>query len=787
MSQQPSNWLSNPAIVWNEESSKDHLPYWNVPDLQLFTKEFSPSDQDMRTFISYRDMFYLSIQFAERISLKLDELLSNVTIPEEYVVHVPVAVSVPEGPMQALAIAATHAANFPYKATAAILVPIEPTEGEERVERLLRASRPALILTVAECDQTILRRIIRKIDTGTIEKEDTIYEAGPAKIFRSKKYHIVDLKEWVAAVAKRNRKEVDRDKRIIGEILVEMPKDKTLMDVFAAFFKAKQDDIHRRHLDENRISHCVFTSGSTGSPKGCLSSVHSLQKYVTAKNTIHNITEESIVLLASALSFDPCLSDVLATLTSRATLALASREDLRQNLPHVVHSLSISHCLCTPTLWTGAMTLTRVDLPCLRVLALGGEPIPSPMIKAWARSVSEDSKESLRLCATYGVTEACVYQTFGEIMQTDIPVKGQDVGHAFPGLSLRICLESEASKLVDSVKDNAGRHDSVGEIVLHGDQLDEFSMYLAPCDAPEESQNNNFVREGPNFFYRTGDRGYVDLQTKRLTILGRIRGADGMVKFRGIRVELGEIESAITLGEASIDQSHSVLVDCLAVVVGEENSSIARELVAYIVMSASCLRDMHIPNGAIPETGLLCTGPLLSLLRERCRLRARVIPSAFVIIPRIPLSPTGKRFRKGVPPLSDAISLDPVMLRHSLGDNHSVDIVPLRKYGKSGRAVAEQVIACLNLQSCQESMLTTAATFAMLGGNSLAATLVCRALYSTHHNVPDSRHLGGQFGTLEGPFAVAHLLRARNLGAYVDWLDQNGWSTAQIQDEIAAN
>jgi hypothetical protein len=68
--------------------------------------------------------------------------------------------------------------------------------------------------------------------------------------------------------------------------------------------------------------------------------------------------------------------------------------------------------------------------------------------------------------------------------------------------------------------------------------------------------------------------------------------------------------------------------------------------------------------------------------------------------------------------------------------------------------------------------MTTAATFAMLGGDSLTATRIVRALYAYHHNIWNSRNLGGAFGVLDDDtFSVSHLLRARNLGSYVDFLE----------------
>jgi ankyrin repeat protein len=172
----------------------------------------------------------------------------------------------------------------------------------------------------------------------------------------------------------------------------------------------------------------------------------------------------------------------------------------------------------------------------------------------------------------------------------------------------------------------------------------------------------------------------------------------------------------------------------------------------------------------IPEPGILITGgPFLTLLRARCatKVMAACIPSAFMIIASPPLSPTGKRDCKGLPNLSDCVPLD------ALSADGEQKAIPLREYGSAGAVVAENIIDYLNLQPCQEVMLTSAVSFSMLGGDSLAATRVMRALYAYHHNVDNSRFLGGEFGRLEDSFDVVRLMRAQTLGDFIDTLDSN--------------
>jgi hypothetical protein len=102
--------------------------------------------------------------------------------------------------------------------------------------------------------------------------------------------------------------------------------------------------------------------------------------------------------------------------------------------------------------------------------------------------------------------------------------------------------------------------------------------------------------------------------------------------------------------------------------------------------------------------------------------------------------------------------------------------VSLRDYGTAGSFVAEQVSSHLKLQHCQQSMLTTLVSFSVLGGDSLTAILIARALHAHHHGVGNSRHLGGKYmGLFYAPY------HSQDLGAYVDSLDENGVCSALQQ------
>lgn len=702
-----------PALIWKTQPLASYQPVDGVARCMIETNGTSaltyPSTAGLAAVLVHR--------LRQLITSRLD------TTPDS-LCSVAVAVAIPEGIYLALSVLAVHALGEPHDNVSVVLLPLDPNDAETRLRHQMETARPLVILTAADCDYERLQSIVENLSTNSLETE--------SMLFRPKKLHVVDVRPLF-----------DCDDQLLDRVSLwgrpNGPVARWILDAEATLFGTCTPT-----CNTNRISHVVFTSGTTGVPKGCVSSASALKHYLSAKNAAHAIDTTSRILLASSVSFDPCFSDILATLLAGAVLILPTRQELVGDLGSVLDAHSVTHCLCTPSLW-GSLSVQPAKLPSLRVVALGGEPIPRAIRRTWAAS------GRVRLFATYGVTEACVYQTMGEVTETKNTAPGQDVGRPFDGLSVSIVEESNCSSLTSVGTDR------VGEVVLSGNQLDEFSGYLI-------QSSPKFVAQDGCYYYRTGDRGTVNVDGV-LTILGRINGEDGMVKINGVRVELGEMEAAIV---DEPNESGSVVMDCAVVVErGEESESLtSRNVKAYVVLSQECCTEMSIA-AKVPTSGVLCTpGPLLTLLRKRCNKKARVCPAAFVVIPGVPLSPTGKRDRNGLPKTDHAVPLASLM-----GEARAL---LLKDHGRTGKVIASEIVEALNLLPAQQEMLTTAATFAMVGGDSLAATRIVRALYAQHHGIHNSRHLGGEYGVLEGPFAVVNLLTAANLGQYVDFLDQHG-------------
>lgn len=361
--------------------------------------------------------------------------------------------------------------------------------------------------------------------------------------------------------------------------------------------------------------------------------------------------------------------------------------------------------------------------------------------------------------------------------------EGKCVGRPLVGNYVRICRQNEDVP--------AG---TTGEVVLHGNQLDEFSVYWDQADLTSKKFSSEFCQCSNEicYYYRTGDLGFLDSMGS-LHIIGRVEGEDGMVKINGVRIELGEIEAAIVRDSHSSDMDGSIMTiieDCVVSVTRVRNRDDDMEageslkLVAYCILSPDCWIDIgNRPSfdheGSVDDIGgergsnrsvcgCICPpSPLLTLLRHRCEQRSRkdCLPSTFVLINRVPISATGKTDRRQLPSIEQCQPLS----FSSTGEPPTI----LRDLGNSGIAVTYVIIKHLNLQPCQFSYITSDASFGMLGGDSLTSIRIVRSLYALHHGIQESRHHGGAMGTLDGPFAAVHLVKAQNLGQYVKWLDDN--------------
>ncbi len=361
------------------------------------------------------------------------------------------------------------------------------------------------------------------------------------------------------------------------------------------------------------LAYVMYTSGSTGRPKGVMIQHSSLVNYCIAASTEYGLSEVDRVLQFATISFDTSVEEIFPCLTCGATLVLRDESMLDST------SVFLNQCqtkgitvLSLPTAYWHQLTeqLCAKDLSLLdslRLLIIGGERARPESLKAWQQQVGH----RVRLINTYGPTEATVVATTCDLSSLPATDERREVPIGRPISNVQVYVLDEHLNVVpigvpgDLYIAGAGlARGYLSRPALTAERFIEASFDHTPC-----------VR-----LYKTGDRAR-HLMDGNLEFLGR---TDDQVKVRGYRIELGEVESVLA--------EHPAVNAGL--VIAREDSSGEQSLIAYVV-----------PGHEQP----LAVSDLRNFLRER--LPAYMVPSAFVTVDKLPLTPSGKVDRQALPSL----------------------------------------------------------------------------------------------------------------------------------------
>ncbi|WP_438943853.1 amino acid adenylation domain-containing protein, partial [Pseudomonas sp. N8] len=359
-------------------------------------------------------------------------------------------------------------------------------------------------------------------------------------------------------------------------------------------------------LTPEHLAYVIYTSGSTGKPKGVMIEHRNLVSSTLARGTVYGPATGKRFLLLSSIAFDSSVAGVFGTLVSGGTLCIPDAETARDPdaIARLIGERAITSLLCVPSL--GRLVLASLASGnghgCLQEMIVAGETCPAQLVQACT-----GLEPAIALYNEYGPTEATVWTTVHRCTAEDVDTV--PIGRGIPNSRLYV-LDEQRQPVPLGVP---------GELYVGGAGVARGYLDRAALNA-EHFLDDPFAPGDEPRMYRTGD--LVRLRADGVVeFLGR---NDQQVKIRGFRIEPGEIE-ALMLTLPGVRE---------AAVIAREDTPGATRLVAYLSV------EPHLAGRNASST----LRPYLT-----SQLPDYMVPAAFVVVERLPLSPNGKLDRRALP------------------------------------------------------------------------------------------------------------------------------------------
>ncbi|MCC9024348.1 amino acid adenylation domain-containing protein [Bacillus nakamurai] len=343
-------------------------------------------------------------------------------------------------------------------------------------------------------------------------------------------------------------------------------------------------------------AYIIYTSGSTGRPKGVVVTLKSVSNFLLSMQEMFPIGAQDRLLAVTTAAFDISGLELFLPLISGAGCVIARKETIRepQALSKMIKSFGITIMQATPTLWHSLVTNEPEALRTLKVL-VGGEALPSSLMQALLAL-------GCSVTNLYGPTETTIWSSAQLLKkgQAGVPPIGKPIWN-----TQVYVLDAALQPVPPGI---------AGELYIAGAGLAR-GYYNRPDLTAERFVADPFGPAGARM-YRTGDL----VRWREDGSLDYISRADHQIKIRGFRIELGEIETVLS--------AYPGMMQAAAVV--REDQPGDKRLAAYVVAKHN-----------------LDIAELRAYMGES--LPDYMVPSAFVQLEELPLTPNKKLDRSALP------------------------------------------------------------------------------------------------------------------------------------------
>ena len=423
------------------------------------------------------------------------------------------------------------------------------------------------------------------------------------------------------------------------------------------------------------LAYVIYTSGSTGKPKGVQITHSSVVNFLTSLGRQLAITDRDIWLAVTSLSFDIAALEIFLPITTGSRLIVASKNVTSdgQNLLETLLNSGATVMQATPASWKMLLAAGWQKSNQLKILC-GGEALPQKL-------ANQLLLRSASVWNLYGPTETTIWSTIYQLDGKELVSIGRPIANTQIYILDRYLMPVPIGVF--------------GELHIGGSGLSKGYLNRPELTA-EKFIPNPFAEDGihasfidhssfsvSKYLYKTGDLARY-LPDGNIEFIGRI---DNQVKVRGFRIELGEIEAVIS--------QYPTVREVIALV--REDNPGDKRLVAYIVANSELLNGdkntTHKPSEFINK--------LRDFLKQK--LPQYMMPSAFVLLEAMPLTPNGKIDRRALP----APDTNPIEFDSNFAEP---------------RTSEEQVVAQIWAEVLRLERVGINDNFFELGGHSLLAT-----------------------------------------------------------------
>ncbi|MDP8241210.1 MAG: amino acid adenylation domain-containing protein [Candidatus Hatepunaea meridiana] len=349
------------------------------------------------------------------------------------------------------------------------------------------------------------------------------------------------------------------------------------------------------------LAYLLFTSGSTGVPKGAMVEHQSLSNSIAGMVQRYGVTPQDKTLQFASLTFDASIGDIYTALTSGASLFVLPRQEMDNPVLFVefLNNHQISFAVLPPIL---LRSLNQQPLPFMRALVTAGESPYNEDIEFYSKT--------MQYINAYGPTECSICISTHNVNDSDLNRARIPIGKPIPNMSVGVLDKNQKTVPIGVPGELYASGVSVSRGYINESELT--SKYFVTI--PEMSDKRA---------YRTGDlvRWLPDGQ---LEYMGRI---DKQVKIRGYRIEIEEVEQALL--------QHPEIGD--AAVIETRSEGAHKQLAAFLTRSKK-VRSIQ------PSTDYFTPDELRRYLKKK--LPEYMIPQYFMELESIPLTASGKIDRR---------------------------------------------------------------------------------------------------------------------------------------------